>query len=358
MKTSLLNSLPLPLVLAGLLLGSHQASGDSYTNTILPGLNLIANQLDLGDNTLNTVLPSVPAGSQLFKWNPATGTFHTDTFDDLGLIWIDEANGVPSTTTLGAYEAAFLVNPGAAYPLVFTGQPRSPVPPPPVLVRERLYYLAGPIQQPAGFTDITGLAPEEGALLLRWNAATQSYQTNRFTGGAWQPGTPVAGIGEGVAVRLPFGPPAITFQPQSLNVTPGSPATFSVTALGGPLAYRWLFNGTPIQGGTNDTLTITNVHSRDTGPYAVEVSNAAGTLLSSNAWLTVSFPSSVLVSLGPDGVLSVVGTDGSDRLHVRLNPTNATQVQVVQVDGSGAPSDIQSFPLSAIHGVDVDRHRA
>ena len=334
-----------------------QPGGDSYTNIIRPGLNLIANQLDASPgNGLDAVLPSVPADSYLFKWNEVSQTFHIDTFDDLDMIWVDATTGSPSTTTLGAREAAFLYNPGTiAYPLVFTGAPRPPASSPPVpLACCRDHYLSGPLKLPAHYIDITGLPPVEGALLYRWNADTQGYQTNRFTGGAWQSGEPMAGIGEGVVVWLPSGPPVITMQPQSLMVIAGATATFTVGATGEPLAYRWLFNGKVLAGETNATLTLTKAHSRNAGSYVAEVRNSAGTTLSSEAVLTLAFPTSVQVSLGTDGVLSVVGTEGSERIYVRANPNDSTQVQVVQVDGSGVPFKTQTFGLSAITGLDFD----
>jgi len=83
-------------------------------------------------------------------------------------------------------------------------------------------------------------------------------------------------------------PPAITAQPQSLTVAQGSNATFNVTAGGfSPLNYQWKFNGTDILAATSASLTLTNVQLSQTGNYAVAVTNLYGSVLSSNAVLTV-----------------------------------------------------------------------
>jgi hypothetical protein len=53
------------------------------------------------------------------------------------------------------------------------------------------------------------------------------------------------------------------------------------------LIYQWSFNGTNISGATNTSLTLTNVQSSQAGNYAVWVTNAYGSVLSSNALLLV-----------------------------------------------------------------------
>ena len=64
---------------------------------------------------------------------------------------------------------------------------------------------------------------------------------------------------------------------------------FSVTATGSPpLSYQWNFNGTNIVGATNTTLMLTNVQASQAGNYQVLVTNLFGSLLSSNAVLTVT----------------------------------------------------------------------
>jgi hypothetical protein len=65
--------------------------------------------------------------------------------------------------------------------------------------------------------------------------------------------------------------------------------TFEVTAGGiAPLSYQWYFNGTNLPGGaTNDSLTLENVQTNDAGGYSVVITNVAGSVISSNATLTV-----------------------------------------------------------------------
>jgi len=93
---------------------------------------------------------------------------------------------------------------------------------------------------------------------------------------------------------LPLNPPppvapAITSQPTNLTVYAGSNATFRVTATGSaPLSYQWRFDGNDLPGKTSSVLTLTSVQFSNAGPYSVVVSNAAGTITSSNAILAVN----------------------------------------------------------------------
>jgi polygalacturonase len=84
--------------------------------------------------------------------------------------------------------------------------------------------------------------------------------------------------------------PSISTQPQNLTVIPGQFATFSVTTSGSqPLIYQWYYNtNTLLVSGAGTTLTLTNVQPSDAGSYSVVVSNTAGSVISSNAVLTVN----------------------------------------------------------------------
>ena len=84
-------------------------------------------------------------------------------------------------------------------------------------------------------------------------------------------------------------PPTITAQPTNQAVLVGGTAPFSVSASGtGPLSYQWAFNGSNIDGATSATLTLGNVQLTNAGNYSVVVTNTSGSILSSNALLTVN----------------------------------------------------------------------
>jgi hypothetical protein len=91
--------------------------------------------------------------------------------------------------------------------------------------------------------------------------------------------------------------PIITSQPANQNAAQGNPVTFSVAAFGtAPLHYQWMKNNSPlsdgenVSGATSAVLSFNSVSHLDNGNYSVTVSNASGSLTSSNASLTVPAP--------------------------------------------------------------------
>ena len=88
-------------------------------------------------------------------------------------------------------------------------------------------------------------------------------------------------------------PPGIITQPQSVTVTAGSNAQFSVVAGGTvPLAYQWWFGNSTIPGATSPSLVISNAQPANGGNYSVVVTNTAGSVTSSVVALTVITPPS------------------------------------------------------------------
>ena len=89
-------------------------------------------------------------------------------------------------------------------------------------------------------------------------------------------------------------PPQITHHPTpQLDVVPGSPVKFTVTATGGDLMYKWQRDGADlnplpgVSGETTNTLRIENVKKKHKGTYTCIVGNAARSTTSNPAQLTV-----------------------------------------------------------------------
>ena len=89
-------------------------------------------------------------------------------------------------------------------------------------------------------------------------------------------------------------PPLITAQPQSLTLTNGVSAVFTVTASGtSPFGYRWQENGAGLADGGNisgsatSTLTLSPATLSDAGNYTVIITNSYGSVTSTLAKLTV-----------------------------------------------------------------------
>jgi hypothetical protein len=84
--------------------------------------------------------------------------------------------------------------------------------------------------------------------------------------------------------------PAITSQPASLTVKAGQAANFTVVASGtAPLTYQWQKDGAAVAGATASTYTTAPTTVADDGAqYTVVVSNAAGSMTSDAARLSVT----------------------------------------------------------------------
>jgi hypothetical protein len=81
---------------------------------------------------------------------------------------------------------------------------------------------------------------------------------------------------------------AITAQPQGLHVLQGTTVDFSVAATGvPPLGYQWQLNGAALSGATNSSLVLANTTPGQSGTYSVVVSDASGSVTSSNDPLVV-----------------------------------------------------------------------
>ena len=161
--------------------------------------------------------------------------------------------------------------------------------------------------------------------------------------------------------------PQIVTSPQSLTVTNGAPASFSVSASGTSLAFQWLFEGSPVPGATNSTYTVSSAGTAEAGVYRVRVFNAVGEVLSASAQLTVlqppvitSHPTGLSVTLSQSASFTVVasgsaplayqwsrdGTDlpGAIGATLTINSATSTDEGSYRVRVSNAAGEVLSNP--------------
>ncbi len=112
--------------------------------------------------------------------------------------------------------------------------------------------------------------------------------------------------------------PSIITQPASQTATVGDQVRFTVVATGdGTLSYQWQKNNSNMAGQTGTSLTLSSVSlNDDASTYRVVITNAAGSVTSSTAILTVQdmlpSPASNLVATSPDyGTIALTWADNS-----------------------------------------------
>lgn len=127
--------------------------------------------------------------------------------------------------------------------------------------------------------------------------------------------------------------PVITSQPANTSVASGGSATFSVTATGGALAYRWQRDGEALQGAASATLTLPAVTSADSGArLRVTVSNTAGSVDSVEAVLTVVLDP-IVIQTQPQNASASVGSTAT----FKVNATGSELEYQWLRDGTAIP---------------------
>lgn len=301
---------------------------DSTLKSTASGLTGTGSRYAVSGTPTFTVKPSLPVAGGSYDVYLTHGNAASLSDDIIVAVNQTNCSGLPATTTIfqqpGGNSWELLgrmnVNPGVSVPtLTFTyssgtldtlGNGRMysdaakfvfvPPPQPPVITNQPLGRAVNQSSNTTFTVGVTGAAP----LSYQWRfeetnivgATSNSY--TRINAQPIHEGdysvviTNVAGaVTSEVAFLVVNIPPYIGVQPQNQSAWRGQDAEFTVTAGGTePFGYQWRFHGTNLPGATTDSYTRANAQTNHTGNYSVFVTNIAGSVLSSNALLTVNIP--------------------------------------------------------------------
>ncbi|MBX3607032.1 MAG: immunoglobulin domain-containing protein [Piscinibacter sp.] len=149
-------------------------------------------------------------------------------------------------------------------------------------------------------------------------------------------------------------PPTIVQQPQAFAALTGGSAYFAVVASGTrPLAYQWRRNGVPIAGARGDVHFIAAVAQDDDGAvFDVVVDNAAGSVTSDGATLTVAAPVPPTITMQPASLAVPAGAAATFGVTATGTAPLAYQWQRDGTDIAGANGAAYTIPVTALadHG--------
>ncbi|MBI5771885.1 MAG: immunoglobulin domain-containing protein, partial [Verrucomicrobia bacterium] len=138
------------------------------------------------------------------------------------------------------------------------------------------------------------------------------------------------------------GIPVIDTPPASQGFIGGATVTLSVAASGAaPLAYQWRKNGADLPGATSATYTIANAQAGDAGSYAVRVSNAIGSVVSSAA--VIGLNSAPMIATQPLHTAATVGRTVTLSLGTTGFPAPTIQWRKNSSSVTGATNTTLSF---------------
>ena len=152
-----------------------------------------SNQLNTTNNTIASLIPNPPPGSQLYKF--ASGNWSSYTFDDLDLVWYP--NG---SATLNMGEAA-MFKAAAATTLTFVGEVTQGALSNPLVMGEQLFARSSMVPQAGLVTTDLKYPAEGGDQAYKYTGGNWSSYTFDDLDLVWYPTEPNLGVGEGAMFK-------------------------------------------------------------------------------------------------------------------------------------------------------------
>ncbi len=161
----------------------------SYNVSLQAGTNLIANQLDQGGDTLYEIMPVVPDGTVVSKYDNASGIWSTATYNAILGAWN------PSSIVLRPGEGAEMISP-TNFSLTFTGTAHGPSLPLDI-PSGQAWLVSRQTNDLGTYENIVGTSPAPGAVIYQWTPTNSNYTLNTYTANGWSGGVePTAAVGE------------------------------------------------------------------------------------------------------------------------------------------------------------------
>ncbi len=203
---------------------------------------------------------------------------------------------------------------------------------------------------PPGLSNVVAIAAGNYAMALKADGSTTVWGSNAPP--------PPAGLsnvfaistrGNFLAALAGDGSPRLTILPANQSATNGADVRFSARAVGiQPMTYQWLRDGEMLTGATNADLQLSMVRGSNAGVYQVVAANAAGTITSAPATLTIPFTANLAAALNATNLVwtttptnspwfaqNRVTHDGEVAAQSGAIPPNGNSVLQTHVNGPG-----------------------
>jgi hypothetical protein len=165
----------------------YSVNSVGFINLDLPdGFSLIANQLngDGMDNTIGNIIPTVPDGTTIQKWDPGTQSFAESAQYYDGAGWLDE-NFEASPLALNPGEGAFIFLP-SSYVITLVGEvPQGTLN---VDLAPQFTVASQPTPQALSIGDVDNAIPAvDGDTIQFWDDVSDSFATSYqyYDGAGW-----------------------------------------------------------------------------------------------------------------------------------------------------------------------------